>query len=58
MRFGAGLTNRKLTLFSRSSTTRRTADSLFRVEVFFHGGEIMPQSEVEEWSVLTTQGIF
>jgi hypothetical protein len=57
MRFRAGLTSSKLTLFSRSGTTSGTMDSeyLFWAEFFFHG-EIMPQNRCTRWSILTSCG--
>lgn len=45
MRFGAGLTSAKLTLFFRSSTAGWTTESkyLFRADFSFHGKKIRPQ---------------
>ncbi len=58
MRLGARLTSTKLTALPRSSTTSRTRDSeyLFWAKFFFHGGKIVPQNQVQEWSILNSYG--
>jgi hypothetical protein len=50
MRLCAGQASSKLTLLPRSSATGRTAESeyLFWVRFSFHGGEILPQTHVQE----------
>src|SRR6266851_8515829 len=54
MRLGARLASTKLTLLPRSSTTSRTRDGeyLFGADRFH--GKIMPQPDVQEWSILTS----
>jgi hypothetical protein len=53
------LAGTEFTLLPRSCTTRRTTDSeyLFYAEFFFHVGQIMPQNQVQEWSVLTSYAL-
>jgi hypothetical protein len=55
MRFGAELPSAKFALLSRPGTACRTTDSeyLFGAEFSFHA-EIMPQTQLLKWSILTS----
>src|SRR5258707_13147100 len=56
MRISAWLARGKFTLLSRSGSTSRTLNSkyLFWAEFSFHGVEIMPQTHVQEWSIVNS----
>ena len=58
MRLKARLASGKLALFTRRNTTSRTRDSeyLFWAEFCFHGGEILPQTHVQKWSIPNSYG--
>ena len=53
------LARTEFTLLPRRSIASRTTDSeyLFYAEFFFHVGQIMPQNQVQEWSVLTSYAL-
>lgn len=56
MRLVARLASVKFALLPRTSTTSGTTDSecLFWAEFFFHRVDIMPQTHVQEWSILNS----
>ena len=56
MRLASGLTRTKFTPLSPSRPTSRAPNSenLFWAEFFFHGRDIMPQTQVHGWSILNT----
>jgi hypothetical protein len=58
MRLCAGQAGAQLALLSQLGTTSRTMDSeyLFWAEFSFHGGEILPQTHVQKWSILNSYG--
>ena len=59
MRLVARLARTEFTFLPRRSIASRTTDRecLFLAEFFFHVGDIMPQNQLQEWSVLTSYAI-